>query len=61
MTSHDMHPNVISPDGRIYQTEYAVKSVSLAPTGMALRTATSTIFIAETQRTSPLQILPQSI
>ena len=56
--SYDKHVSVFSPEGRIYQAEYAVKSVSLAPTGLAVQCKDGTVFVAEIQRQSPLQICP---
>ncbi|CAL6018145.1 20S_proteasome alpha subunit 5 [Hexamita inflata] len=60
MPAYDKHVGVFSPEGRIYQTEYAVKSVSLAPTGLALTAKNCTIFVSETVQSSPLQVLPPS-
>eukprot|EP00703_Trepomonas_sp_PC1_P001606 JAP95000.1 Proteasome subunit alpha type [Trepomonas sp. PC1] len=59
--TYDKSINQFSNEGRVYQYEYAIKSVTLAATGLAVRTTTSTVFVCEVAKQSPLQIVPQQI
>lgn len=54
--SHDTHTNVFSPDGRIFQIEYALKSVTLSPTALAIRTNSGIVFAVERRTSSPLRL-----
>ncbi|KAH0573563.1 20S proteasome alpha subunit 5 [Spironucleus salmonicida] len=46
--SYDRHVGVFSPEGRIYQTEYALKSVQLSLTSLCVTSKGQTILAAET-------------
>lgn len=54
--SHDTHANSFSPEGRIFQIEYAMKSIDLSSTVVAILTKEGIVFGAERRITSPLKI-----
>lgn len=54
--SHDTNTNALSPEGRIFQVEYAMKSVTLSTTVLAIRTAEGLVFAAERRVGSSLRI-----
>lgn len=54
--SHDTHANTFNPEGRIFQIEYALKSINLSPTALAICVPDGIIFAAERRTTSSLRL-----
>lgn len=52
--SYDSKTNTFSPDGRLFQVEYAVESVSKAPTALGIVTSEGVIFATERRQRSAL-------
>jgi 20S proteasome subunit alpha 3 len=51
---YDSQTNTFSPDGRLYQVEYAVESVGKAPTALGIVTSEGVVFAAERRQKTTL-------
>ncbi len=52
---YDQSVSMFSPDGRLFQVEYAIEAVRRGTTAIALRNADSVIFAVEKRGSNPLQ------
>lgn len=52
---YDQSVSMFSPDGRLFQVEYAIEAVRRGTTAIALRNADSVIFAVEKRDSNPLQ------
>lgn len=59
-SEYDRGVNTFSPEGRLFQVEYAVKAIELGSTAIGVRTADGCVLAVEKRITSPL-IEPSSI
>ena len=57
---YDHGVNTFSPEGRIFQIEYARKSIGLGSTGIGIRTKEGVVLAAEKRISSPL-VIPSSV
>lgn len=55
-TGYDLSASTYSPDGRIFQIEYATKAVENAGTAIAVRTRDGVVFGVENQVQSKLMV-----
>lgn len=59
-SEYDRGENTFSPEGRLYQVEYAIKAIILGSTAIGIRTKEGVILAVEKRLTSPL-VIPESI
>lgn len=59
-TEYDQGVNTFSPEGRLFQVEYAIEATKLGSTGIAIRTPEGVVMAVEKRINSPL-IVPTSI
>ncbi|MES1907137.1 MAG: hypothetical protein MHM6MM_000316 [Cercozoa sp. M6MM] len=57
---YDYGVNTFSPEGRLFQVEYAISSIKLGSTALGIQTADGVILASEKRLTSPL-LVPDSI
>ncbi|GIQ81784.1 proteasome A-type subunit, partial [Kipferlia bialata] len=55
-SSHDRGVNTFSPEGRIFQIEYAMKAINLSSTALALTIDNGIVMATERRAASPLKI-----
>ena len=51
---YDWGVNTFSPEGRLFQVEYAIQAVKLGSTAVGIRTAEGVVLAVEKRLTSPL-------
>ena len=59
-SEYDRGVNTFSPEGRIFQVEYAIEAIKLGSTAMGIQTSEGVVLAVEKRITSPL-IEPASI
>ncbi|CAL8101486.1 unnamed protein product [Calicophoron daubneyi] len=59
-TEYDRGVNTFSPEGRLFQVEYAIEATKLGSTGIGIKTPEGIVMAVEKRVTSPL-IVPASI
>mmetsp|Transcript_87944 Transcript_87944/g.231685 ORF Transcript_87944/g.231685 Transcript_87944/m.231685 type:complete len:263 (-) Transcript_87944:133-921(-) len=59
-SEYDRGVNTFSPEGRLFQVEYAIEAIKLGSTAIGIRTKEGVILAVEKRITSPL-IVPESI
>lgn len=59
-TEYDRGVNLFSPEGRIFQVEYAIEAIKLGSTALGIQTSEGVVLAVERRVTSPLMI-PESI
>jgi 20S proteasome subunit alpha 5 len=59
-SEYDRGPNTFSPEGRLFQVEYAIEAIKLGSTAIGIQTAEGVILAVEKRITSPL-MEPSSI
>ena len=53
-SEYDRGVNTFSPEGRLFQVEYAIQAVKLGSTAVGIRTAEGVVLAVEKRLTSPL-------
>jgi len=53
-SEYDRGVNTFSPEGRLFQVEYAIQAVKLGSTAVGLKTAEGVVLAVEKRLTSPL-------
>eukprot|EP00092_Neocalanus_flemingeri_P007299 GFUD01007881.1.p1 GENE.GFUD01007881.1~~GFUD01007881.1.p1 ORF type:complete len:244 (+),score=70.43 GFUD01007881.1:70-801(+) len=53
-SEYDRGPNTFSPEGRLFQVEYAIEAIKLGSTAIGIQTAEGVILAVEKRITSPL-------
>jgi len=59
-TEYDRSVNLFSPEGRLFQVEYAIEAIKLGSTAIGIQTSEGVVLAVEKRVTSPL-IIPSSI
>eukprot|EP01129_Flabellula_baltica_P000363 TRINITY_DN10388_c0_g1_i1.p1 TRINITY_DN10388_c0_g1~~TRINITY_DN10388_c0_g1_i1.p1 ORF type:complete len:250 (+),score=75.18 TRINITY_DN10388_c0_g1_i1:49-798(+) len=59
-SEYDQGVNTFSPQGRIFQVEYAIEAIKLGSTSIGIQTSEGIVLVAEKRLTSPL-LIPKSI
>ncbi len=59
-SEHDRGVNTFSPEGRLFQVEYAIEAVKLGSTAVGIHTAEGVVLAVEKRITSPL-LEPSSV
>ena len=59
-SEYDRGVNTFSPEGRLFQVEYAIEAIKLGSTAVGLQTKSGTILAVEKRLTSPL-LEPRSV
>eukprot|EP00794_Sanderia_malayensis_P006252 gene6252-6971_t len=59
-TEYDRSVNLFSPEGRLFQVEYAIEAIKLGSTAIGIQTCEGVVLAVERRVTSPL-IIPSSI
>jgi len=59
-TEYDRGVNLFSPEGRLFQVEYAIEAIKLGSTAIGIQTSEGVVLAVERRITSPL-IVPKSI
>jgi len=59
-SEYDHGVNTFSPEGRLFQVEYAIEAIKLGSTAIGIKTPEGVVLAVEKRVTSPL-IIPQSI
>jgi len=59
-SEYDRGVNTFSPEGRLFQVEYAIEAIKLGSTAVGIQTAEGVILAVEKRLTSPL-LLPSSV
>eukprot|EP00401_Gymnodinium_catenatum_P083130 CAMPEP_0117561046 /NCGR_PEP_ID=MMETSP0784-20121206/54197_1 /TAXON_ID=39447 /ORGANISM="" /LENGTH=83 /DNA_ID=CAMNT_0005358489 /DNA_START=64 /DNA_END=312 /DNA_ORIENTATION=- len=59
-SEYDRGVNTFSPEGRLFQVEYAIEAIKLGSTAVGIRTNEGVVLAVEKRLTSPL-IEPSSI
>jgi len=59
-SDYDRGVNTFSPEGRLFQVEYAISAINLGSTAVGIQTSEGIVLAAEKRVTSPL-LLPSSI
>lgn len=59
-SEYDRGVNMFSPEGRIFQVEYAIEAIKLGSTAIGIKTSEGIVLAVEKRITSPL-IEPSSI
>lgn len=59
-SEYDRGVNTFSPEGRLFQVEYAIEAIKLGATAIGVQTAEGVVLAVEKRVTSPL-IEPDSI
>ena len=59
-SEYDRGVNTFSPEGRIFQVEYAIEAIKLGSTAIGIQTSEGVVLAVEKRITSPL-IEPKSI
>lgn len=59
-SEYDRGVNTFSPEGRLFQVEYAIEAIKLGSTAVGIQTPTGTVLAVEKRLTSPL-LEPSSI
>eukprot|EP01127_Copromyxa_protea_P003022 TRINITY_DN12903_c0_g1_i1.p1 TRINITY_DN12903_c0_g1~~TRINITY_DN12903_c0_g1_i1.p1 ORF type:complete len:251 (+),score=67.29 TRINITY_DN12903_c0_g1_i1:27-779(+) len=59
-SEYDRGVNTFSPEGRLFQVEYAIAAINLGSTAVGIKTSEGVVLAAEKRITSPL-LLPSSI
>jgi len=59
-TEYDRGVNLFSPEGRLFQVEYAIEAIKLGSTALGIQTSEGVVLAVERRITSPL-IVPKSI
>ncbi|CAH8506321.1 unnamed protein product [Heterobilharzia americana] len=59
-TEYDRGVNTFSPEGRLFQVEYAIEATKLGSTGIGIKTSEGVVMAVEKRVNSPL-IIPSSI
>jgi len=59
-SEYDRGINLFSPEGRIFQVEYAIEAIKLGSTAIGIQTSEGVVLAVERRITSPL-IVPESI
>lgn len=59
-TEYDRGVNLFSPEGRLFQVEYAIEAIKLGSTAIGIQTSEGVVLAVERRITSPL-IIPKSI
>lgn len=53
-SEYDRGVNTFSPEGRLFQVEYAIEAIKLGSTAIGIRTPTGVVMAVEKRITSPL-------
>ena len=53
-SEYDRGVNTFSPEGRLFQVEYAIEAIKLGSTAIAIRTSEGVVLAVEKRATSPL-------
>ena len=53
-SEYDRGPNTFSPEGRLFQVEYAIEAIKLGSTAIGIQTGEGVILAVEKRITSPL-------
>ena len=53
-SEYDRGPNTFSPEGRLFQVEYAIEAIKLGSTAIGIQTSEGVILAVEKRITSPL-------
>jgi len=59
-SEYDRGVNTFSPEGRLFQVEYAIEAIKLGSTAVGIQTAEGVVLAVEKRLTSPL-LLPSSV
>lgn len=59
-SEYDRGVNTFSPEGRLFQVEYAIEAIKLGATAIGIQTSEGVVLAVEKRVTSPL-IVPESI
>merc|ERR1712072_1067627 len=59
-SEYDRGVNLFSPEGRLFQVEYAIEAIKLGSTALGIQTSEGVVLAVERRITSPL-IIPKSI
>lgn len=57
-SEYDRGVNTFSPEGRLFQVEYAIEAIKLGSTAVGIQTKEGCVLAVEKRLTSPLWILP---
>ncbi|XP_042482062.1 proteasome subunit alpha type-5-like isoform X3 [Macadamia integrifolia] len=60
-TEYDRGVNTFSPEGRLFQVEYAIEAIKLGSTAIGLKTKEGVVLAVEKRITSPLLIIEMTI
>lgn len=55
-SEYDRGVNTFSPEGRIFQVEYAIEAIKLGSTAIGIKTAEGVVLAVEKRITSPLLV-----
>merc|ERR1711962_1367079 len=55
-SEYDRSVNTFSPEGRLFQVEYAIEAIKLGSTAIGIRTDEGTVLAVEKRITSPLMV-----
>ncbi|KAJ2827016.1 proteasome component pup2, partial [Coemansia erecta] len=55
-SEYDRGVNTFSPEGRLFQVEYAIEAIKLGTTAIGIRTSAGVILAVEKRITSPLLV-----
>merc|ERR1712079_616755 len=59
-SEYDRSVNAFSPEGRLFQVEYAIEAIKLGSTAVGIKTTEGVVLAVEKRITSPL-LVPESI
>merc|ERR1712088_1044091 len=55
-SEYDRSVNTFSPEGRLFQVEYAIEAIKLGSTAIGIQTSEGTVLAVEKRITSPLMV-----
>ena len=55
-SEYDRSVNTFSPEGRLFQVEYAIEAIKLGSTAIGIQTCEGTVLAVEKRITSPLMV-----